>query len=117
MLEAVFTKKLRDFTMDLSFQVRDGEILTLMGNNGSGKSTTLNIIAGLLSRIPDGIGSTAPHSANRCRGYAYLLTNAKSDMSSRMRPSFPTFPSVRTSRTACRPVGCPGRRFRSGSGR
>ena len=51
MLEAVFTKKLRDFTMDLSFQVRDGEILTLMGNNGSGKSTTLNIIAGLL--LPD----------------------------------------------------------------
>lgn len=37
--------------MDLSFQVRDGEILALMGNNGSGKSTTLNIIAGLL--IPE----------------------------------------------------------------
>ncbi|MDD1686556.1 ATP-binding cassette domain-containing protein [Methanoregula sp.] len=51
MLEAAFTKKLRDFTMDLSFQVRDGEILALMGNNGSGKSTTLNIIAGLL--VPD----------------------------------------------------------------
>jgi len=48
MLEAEFTKKLRDFTMDLSFQVRDGEILALMGNNGSGKSTTLNIIAGLM---------------------------------------------------------------------
>jgi molybdate transport system ATP-binding protein len=51
MLEAEFTKKLRDFTMDLSIQVRDGEILALMGNNGSGKSTTLNIIAGLL--LPD----------------------------------------------------------------
>ncbi|MDD1694616.1 MAG: ATP-binding cassette domain-containing protein [Methanoregula sp.] len=51
MLEAQFTKKLRDFTLDLSFQVRDGEILALMGNNGSGKSTTLNIIAGLL--LPD----------------------------------------------------------------
>jgi molybdate transport system ATP-binding protein len=48
MLEAEFTKKLRDFTMDLSFQVRDGEILALIGNNGSGKSTTLNLIAGLM---------------------------------------------------------------------
>lgn len=49
MLEAEFTKKLRDFTMDLSFRVRDGDILVLMGNNGSGKSTTLNILSGLLS--------------------------------------------------------------------
>ncbi|MDD1694566.1 MAG: ATP-binding cassette domain-containing protein [Methanoregula sp.] len=49
MLKAGFTKTLRDFTMDLSFQVRDGEILVLMGNNGSGKSTTLNLIAGLLT--------------------------------------------------------------------
>jgi molybdate transport system ATP-binding protein len=48
MLEAEFTKKLRDFTMEFSFRVRDGEILALMGNNGSGKSTTLNIIAGLM---------------------------------------------------------------------
>lgn len=49
MLDAVITKKLRDFTLDLSFQVQDGKILALMGNNGSGKSTTLNILAGLLS--------------------------------------------------------------------
>jgi ABC-type sulfate/molybdate transport systems ATPase subunit len=49
MLEAVFTRKLRDFTMDISFHIHDGEILALMGNNGSGKSTTLNIIAGLLT--------------------------------------------------------------------
>ncbi|MCK9630559.1 MAG: ATP-binding cassette domain-containing protein [Methanoregula sp.] len=48
MLKVEFTRTLRDFTMALSFQVRDGEILALMGNNGSGKSTTLNLIAGLL---------------------------------------------------------------------
>lgn len=49
MLEATLTKPLRDFTLDLSFSVHPGEILILMGANGSGKSTTLNLIAGLLS--------------------------------------------------------------------
>ena len=48
MLEAVITKKLRDFTLDLSLMVNSGEIFVLMGTNGSGKSTTLNLIAGLL---------------------------------------------------------------------
>lgn len=49
MLEVAIRRALRDFVLDLSFTVRPGEILTLMGSNGSGKSTTLNIIAGLLS--------------------------------------------------------------------
>ena len=49
MLDVVITRTLRDFTLDLEFAVRAGEILVLMGSNGSGKSTTLNIIAGLLS--------------------------------------------------------------------
>ena len=49
MLEAVITRKLRDFTLDLTLAVQPGGILMLMGSNGSGKSTTLNIIAGLLS--------------------------------------------------------------------
>lgn len=48
MLEATIRKNLRDFDLDLSFSVRPGEILVLMGSNGSGKSTTLNILAGLL---------------------------------------------------------------------
>jgi len=48
MLDARITKQLRDFTLDLSFTVKDGSILVLMGENGAGKSTTLNIIAGLL---------------------------------------------------------------------
>jgi ABC-type sulfate/molybdate transport systems ATPase subunit len=47
-LEAVIVKQLRDYTLDLKLSVKAGEITVLMGINGSGKSTTLNIIAGLL---------------------------------------------------------------------
>jgi molybdate transport system ATP-binding protein len=48
MLEATIAKRLRDFPLELSFRVAPGEIVVLMGTNGAGKSTTLNIIAGLL---------------------------------------------------------------------
>ena len=48
MLEAVIVKKLRDYTLDVTLTVQPGEVMVLMGMNGSGKSTTLNIIAGLL---------------------------------------------------------------------
>lgn len=32
----------------ISFDVQEGEVVTLIGANGAGKSTTLNTIAGLL---------------------------------------------------------------------
>ena len=32
----------------ISFNVNQGEIVTLIGNNGAGKSTTLNTISGIL---------------------------------------------------------------------
>ncbi len=49
MLETTIRKELRDYPLDLSFIVHDKEILVLMGRNGSGKSTILNCIAGLVS--------------------------------------------------------------------
>lgn len=35
---------------DISFEVRRGEIVTLMGRNGAGKTTTLRTVMGLLAR-------------------------------------------------------------------
>lgn len=54
---------------DLSFTVRDGEILGLLGPNGSGKTTVFNLIAGALS--PD-------------RGHVYLAAR----QITRCAPSF-----------------------------
>jgi ABC-type spermidine/putrescine transport systems, ATPase components len=42
-------KKLRDFELDADITADDGETIVLMGGNGSGKSTMLNIAAGLMS--------------------------------------------------------------------
>lgn len=51
MLEAALHKQLRDFSLDLKIQAKPGEIMVLMGENGAGKSTVLNILSGLL--MPD----------------------------------------------------------------
>ena len=49
MFDAKIQKQLRDFPFDLTLQARPGEIVILMGENGAGKSTALNIISGLVS--------------------------------------------------------------------
>ena len=52
----------------ISFEVNDGEIVTLIGSNGAGKTTTMQTISGLLkpaqgSVLLDGVDLTkiAPH--------------------------------------------------------
>ena len=49
MLEISVQKKLRDFDLDVSLKVPEGEILMLVGENGCGKSTLLNMVAGLIN--------------------------------------------------------------------
>ncbi|MEN6518001.1 MAG: ATP-binding cassette domain-containing protein [Methanospirillum sp.] len=57
-LEALLVRELRDFVLDLRVAVDEGETLALLGVNGSGKTTVLNLLAGLLR--PDG-GRIALH--------------------------------------------------------
>jgi ABC-type sulfate/molybdate transport systems ATPase subunit len=47
MLEIDVRKRLRDFDLDVKLDVARGEILMLVGDNGCGKTTLLNIVAGL----------------------------------------------------------------------
>jgi len=49
MFDATIHKKLRDFSLDLAIRAGPGEIVVLMGENGAGKSSVLNIISGLIS--------------------------------------------------------------------
>jgi ABC-type Fe3+/spermidine/putrescine transport system ATPase subunit len=42
-------KKLRDFELDVGFTVEKGEILALIGENGCGKTTVLNLVSGLVA--------------------------------------------------------------------
>jgi molybdate transport system ATP-binding protein len=49
MLEASVTKTLREFVLDASIRAGPREIVALMGENGAGKSSILNLIAGLVT--------------------------------------------------------------------
>lgn len=69
MLEAAVQKQLRDYRLDISLAVPDGTILALMGENGAGKSTTLNIIAGITD--PDA-GSVRLNGSRVCDSAASI---------------------------------------------
>ena len=49
MLAVHAVRELRDFVLDVTLSVRSGETLVLIGENGSGKSTVLNLISGILT--------------------------------------------------------------------
>lgn len=49
MLRIKVTKKLRDFCLDVEIESVEGETVVLMGSNGSGKTTVMNMVAGLAS--------------------------------------------------------------------
>lgn len=49
MLELDVKKQLRDFELEVKIEVAEGEILMLVGDNGCGKTTLLNLVAGLIS--------------------------------------------------------------------
>jgi molybdate transport system ATP-binding protein len=49
LLELSVSRRLRDFELQVELQSQPGEILVLTGKNGAGKSTTLNLIAGLMT--------------------------------------------------------------------
>ena len=46
---------------DVSFQVNEGEVVTLIGANGAGKSTILKIIAGSIEFLGQRLGGTPAH--------------------------------------------------------
>lgn len=48
MLEVDIKRKLRDFDLEVALEVEKGEILMMVGDNGCGKTTILNLIAGLI---------------------------------------------------------------------
>jgi molybdate transport system ATP-binding protein len=48
MLSVQLKKKLREFPLELGFEVKPAETLVIIGPSGCGKTTTLNLIAGLL---------------------------------------------------------------------
>ena len=49
MLEIDVSKRLRDFNLKVKLNVPEGEILMLVGDNGCGKTTLLNLVAGIIN--------------------------------------------------------------------
>ena len=84
----------------ISFEVREGEILGLIGPNGSGKTTTFNMIAGMLRPSSGsvrfkgfGVFSARNHAARQGRN---PLTGVAIDVPARRQVHFKPSPSLRT---------------------
>ena len=72
---------------DLSFQVRDGELFAFLGVNGAGKSTTINIMCGQLSKDTGSVDiggtdlDTDPDSIKRSLGVVFQNSVLDKDLS------------------------------------
>ena len=72
---------------DLSFQVRDGELFAFLGVNGAGKSTTINIMCGQLSKDTGSVYiggtdlDTDPDSSKRSLGVVFQNSVLDKDLS------------------------------------
>lgn len=49
MIDITVKKELRDYVLDVDIRMPDGGTLVLLGENGAGKSTILNLVAGLMT--------------------------------------------------------------------
>jgi sodium transport system ATP-binding protein len=72
------TKKFKDVTVvdNLSFQVKEGEIVGLLGENGAGKTTTLRVISTMLKITSGDVtvnGINAASEGNKVRGEIGIL--------------------------------------------
>ena len=89
---------------DLSFSVRKGEVFALLGHNGAGKSTTIDLILGLKS--PDSgcaqILASMPQKTERRylnrSVYSFRIQNIKAVLRWK-RPALNTLPYTRRLRT------------------
>ncbi|NTU99635.1 MAG: ATP-binding cassette domain-containing protein [Methanoregulaceae archaeon] len=76
LLDLSVIRRLRDFTLSVELTVKPGEILILTGKNGSGKSTALHLIAGLMR----------PESGYvQCNGTVLFNRESKTDIPSEER--------------------------------
>ncbi|MGV8268222.1 ATP-binding cassette domain-containing protein, partial [Pseudomonas aeruginosa] len=72
----------RTVVNDLSFRIDRGEIVGLLGPNGTGKSTTVTMLSGYLAPSPSSVrifGFDMQHKARQAQKLiGYLLENAPS---------------------------------------
>ena len=47
-IETFFYKKFKNFTLNVTINIKNSNIITILGESGSGKTTLLNCITGLI---------------------------------------------------------------------
>jgi len=55
---------------DISFEIKQGEVVALIGANGAGKSTTLKTVSGLLKPRKGAVSFNGVNQANPIAGFA-----------------------------------------------